>query len=75
MKKPKGTTFEVHARIVSCVSCKVDANTMEEALVIARALKSEDFLRIDSDCELLDDNVTVTGAFHSKLNYNTDQQP
>lgn len=75
MRKPKSPQFEVYARIVSCVSCKVAAKTLEEAMEIGRTLRSEDFYTIDADCELLDDNIAITGAYNATLNYNTDQQP
>lgn len=75
MRKPKKPEFEVYARIVSCVSCKVAANSIEEALEMGKTLTSEDFMTVDSDCELHDDNIVITGAYNATLNYNTDQQP
>ncbi len=74
MKSLKKPSFEVYARIVSCVSCEVEANTLEEALEVGRSLTFEDFMTVDSDCSLLDESVAITGAYDSVLNYNTDQQ-
>jgi hypothetical protein len=63
--KDKGPTFTIYARKVSILSAEVTGvKTMEEALVKAKTLKSDDF-------GIEDYSLEVTGV-NKENNWNTD---
>ena len=62
----KTTSFEVSALLSLWISINIEAATLDDALVKSKALKEEDFVRIQGDYN--DGKMRIIGIYDNDLN-------